>query len=171
MTVQCAVIGVGNTILSDEGVGVHLVDRLREQWHCDPSVDFIAAETSGLQVADMMAGYGSVLLLDTIFRSSEPPGTVLVVEKKQLLQPEPPSGLAGHGLGLKKALELAEIMGVVPDNLVLVAIVPAVIDFGERLSAPVEAAMNEYESVTLALMHSMGIRTARRQGVIQHGPE
>lgn len=170
MAAGCAVIGVGNTILSDEGAGVHLVERLREQWHCDPSVDFFAAETSGLQVADMMAGYGSVILLDTIL-SSETPGTVLVVGKERLLQPEPSSGLAGHGVGLKKALELAEIMCVVPENLVLVAIVPAVIAFGEHLSAPVKAAMNEYESVTLTLMHSMGIRTTRRQGVIQHGAE
>lgn len=168
MTARCAVIGVGNTILSDEGAGVHLVNRMREKWQCSPPVDFIAAETSGLHVADMMAGYGSVILLDTII-SDENPGTVLVVAKERLLQPEASRGLAGHAVGLKKAIELAAMLGTVPDRLVLVAMVPARIAFGERLSPQVEAAMNEYESVTLALMLSMGIKAARRQGVVLNG--
>ena len=170
MAARCAVIGVGNTILSDEGAGVHLVNRMQARWQCSPQVDFVAAGTSGLQVADMMAGYGSVILLDTII-SDMPPGTVLVVAKEQLLQPEPAQGLAGHAVGLKKAIELARIQGTVPVNLVLVAIVPALIAFGETLSAQVEAAMKQYESVTLALMQTMGITAARKQGVQKNGAE
>jgi hydrogenase maturation protease len=153
---EYAVIAVGNSILCDEGAGVHLANRMQARWHFAPRVDFYVAGTSGLQVADIMAGYQSVILLDTIV-SSLPPGTVVRIDKEQLMQTTSSRGLAGHALGLKKAIEFAAAMGSVPARLALVAIVPAVIGFCEHLSRPLEAALEDYEMATLRLMQTLGI--------------
>ena len=164
------VIGVGNTILSDEGAGMHLLERLRQRWTYSPSVTFHAAGTGGLHVADVMAGHASAIFLD-IIAADQPPGTVMVLDKQALLRPGPSGELAGHAVGLNKAIEFATLTGELPDQLFLVAIVPAVIAFGERLSGQVGAAMEEYERAALVLIQSLGITVNINKGAVAYGAE
>lgn len=150
------VIGVGNTILQDEGAGVHMCRHLEKQWRYTPPVDFQYAETSGLGIADLMAGYNIAVILDTILAPA-PPGTVKVVERQELLKPVSSKGLAGHALGLKRGLEFARLTGELPGEIVLVAIVPEVIEYGDGLSARLKEAMGNYEAAVRGILEAFGI--------------
>ncbi len=152
-----AVIGVGNTILRDEGAALHLVRRLKEKSIPGSHVDFIFAETAGLGVADSFEGYDSVILLDTIL-TGKMPGTVISVKKSELLAAIGEGGVAGHALGLKQALEFASVTNTIPERLVLIAIVPAEVEFGESLSSQLEEAMDVYENVVLQQLELWGVQ-------------
>lgn len=150
------VIGVGNTILLDEGAGVHMCRHLERQWKCSPPVVFQYAETSGLGIADLMAGYDVAVILDTIL-APDPPGTVKVIQRQELLKPTTFQGLAGHALGLKRGLEFARLTGELPGDVVLVAIVPKIIEYGEGLSTRLQEAMGKYEAAVRDTLKVFGI--------------
>ena len=168
---KVAVLGIGNTILGDDGAGAHLARRLGENWSFSPAVDIHLVETGGLHAADLMNGYETVILLDTALGNEQLPGAVFILDKADLLCPASISGLAGHALGLRKAIEFAEVTGAMPRQLFLVAIVPEVIAFSEELSEQVQAAMPDYERKTLVLLHTLGIDAINNRGAFAYGAE
>lgn len=158
-----AVLGIGNTILGDDGAGVHLARHLEQVWSFTPAVAIHLVETGGLHAADLMAGCETAILLDTMV-SAEPPGTVVILDKDALLTQHVAPGLAGHALGVGKAIEFALATGAIPNQLYLVAIVPAVIALTEQLSARVQSAMADYERETLALLRALGVNANHKRG-------
>lgn len=162
MNARLSVIGIGNSILSDEGAGLHMARRLEKRWSFTPRVDFCYAETAGLGISEVLAGYSSVILLDTAF-SRQDPGSVIVFDKQQLLQAADSPAEDGHALGLKKGLEFSRLTGTLPEDLLLVAIVPAVIAYGECLSEIVEKSMSHYEDVVLGCLKRFGVGAQRKK--------
>lgn len=162
------VIGVGNTILQDEGAGVHMCRHLEKHWSCTPPVAFQNGGTSGLGITDLMAGYEIAIILDTILLSA-PPGTLKVLKKPELLKPVSSEGLAGHALGLKKGLEFARLAGDLPKEVVLVAIVPAIIEYGEELSSQLKVAMGNYANAVSDLLKTFGVVCLKKKDGDKNG--
>ncbi len=156
------VVGVGNTILQDEGAAVHLIKRFKDHWCPCSNVDFIGAETAGIGVADIITEYDAVILLDTILTKEEP-GSIIVKEKDELVKKNGSSVTAGHALGLRQAIEFAALTDSIPEKLILIGIVPAVIHFGETLSRQVEEAMASYEIAVIRQLAIWGVELNRIQ--------
>ncbi len=134
------VLGIGNTLLGDDGVGVHLVSRLAvwcRRWH--GAVETVEGGTQGLSLLGTIAGRRSLILLDAIALGYRP-GTVHVREDKEVLALCSRSTTAHEG-NAGELLAAAHLIGELPARIFLVGIEPGCFDSGAGFSAPVQTAI------------------------------
>lgn len=128
------VLGVGNTLLMDEGIGVHAVHTLlKETWPAD--IDFIDGGTFTQDIFYLFQAYETVLVLD-IIRAGNSPGTIYDLREKDLRRDEK-QRLSLHDIDLLDSLDMAELTGSKP-ALFFLGIEPEKIDWGIELSNTLE---------------------------------
>ena len=138
------VIGIGNILLRDEGVGVRVVVEL-ERRRADgrlmapPGTRFVDGGTLGLELLPMLADASSVVLVDAV-NLGHPPGTVVVIRGEEI-EGTLSGHVSPHQVGVADLVAAARLMGVMPRNSSLVGIQPAEIDIGLDLTPQVEAAV------------------------------
>jgi hydrogenase maturation protease len=108
-----------------------------------------------------MAGLEALLVVDAITARGEP-GTMLVLDKAQLLDRGPMISLSPHDPGLRESILHAEFQGVAPPVIKLVGIVPGSIEFGCRLTAAARAALPGAVERVRAELVALGVPVARR---------
>jgi hydrogenase maturation protease len=138
------VIGIGNILLRDEGVGVRVVVELEQLFAegrlvAPPGTRFVDGGTLGLDLLPMLADASALVLVDSV-NLGGPPGTVTVLRGDEI-----EGTLAGHvsphQVGVADLVAAARLMGVMPRDSSLVGIQPAEIDIGLDLTPQVEAAV------------------------------
>jgi hydrogenase maturation protease len=136
------VLGMGNPILSDDGVGLLVADRLRESPLPD-SVEVVQSEVGGLRLLELVRGFTRVIIIDALRSPAESgrhPGEVYRYEAKDFKGGHRYG--SAHSIGLDTVLELGHKLGYdMPGEVVVFAIEAQDVEtFGEELSPPVAAA-------------------------------
>jgi hydrogenase maturation protease len=134
------VLGIGNELLTDEGVGVFAARRLAER--APPGVDVLPAGTLGLQLLTEIVGRHAVLVLDAVMREGLAPGDIVVLDVDEVPADAAP-GLSVHQLDVTDALRVAELAGGAPARATVVGIVPASLGPGVGLSDVVAARLDD----------------------------
>ena len=131
------VLGLGNTLLADDGVGVHVVRRLARDRHAPPGLHAVDGGTLGFRLLDHVTRSDAVLVVDAA-DFGEPGGTIRLLDRDALASHISRGGRrSAHEAGLVDLLILARLEGWAPARLTLLGIQPQVIDWGEQLSEPV----------------------------------
>jgi hydrogenase maturation protease len=152
------VIGLGNPILGDDGVGWRVIEQVARATvdRSDVEVDCVAL--GGLSLMERLTGCERVILVDSIFTGEKPIGTISLFLLNEL--PDLSSGhtTAVHDTSLRNALKVGRSMDIpLPlDEDVLIVSIEAenVYDFSETLSPPVEAAVPHAVEAVLQLIQS-----------------
>jgi hydrogenase maturation protease len=145
------VLGLGNPILSDDGVGIHVVRAVAARWTGD-GVQFQEASVGGLRLLEVIAGYDRLILVDAIQTPDGTPGHVYHLTPDDLRK----SLHAGstHDLSFEGALAWGRRMGMAlpPDDAIRLIAVEAedVLTFGEALTPAVAAALPDAAEAVLA---------------------
>jgi hydrogenase maturation protease len=136
---RIAVVGVGNEFRRDDGVGWAVAARLRER-ALPP--DTVVATCDG-DPGRLMGLWEGAALAVVVDAAHAHPGTPGRVHRLELASGHlaPPSAGSTHGLGLGEAVELAGVLGLLPERLVVYAVEGADDDFGTGLTPAVEAAV------------------------------
>ena len=140
-----AVIGLGNPLRGDDGVGVRVVELLAAR-QLPSAVKVIDGGTQGLGVVNLMEGHQRVILVDAT-NIGEAPGEFIrfTLDEVDLLAGSSPLGggqhLNVHYAGLRDALLLAQALGTLPQTVVVFGVQPANTDWESRLSPEVEAGL------------------------------
>lgn len=151
---EVLVLGLGNLLLRDDGIGIELLQRLESEMPPDPRVEFIDGGTQGLALGAHIADRRGVLILDAVQLGSEP-GTVHHLTDPQRYRP--PQGTTAHAANAGDLLATAELLGDLPDRCELVGIEPAELSTGLGLSLVVSDAFPEaLAAARLALESSVG---------------
>jgi hydrogenase maturation protease len=151
------VLGLGNPILSDDGVGVRIAEAVRKALPPDSAIEISEASVGGLELMERLLGYRRVILIDALHGSSyRAPGKIhkLTLADLRFASPTQHSASA-HDTSLVTAWEMAERMGLpLPEDVTIYGIeVENIIDFGELLTPAVAAAVPQ---VTAAVLHDLG---------------
>ncbi len=126
---EVMVIGVGNILLKDEGVGVYAAKYIDENFLFSPSIDIIDGGTIGYKLINYLQGYGKVFILDTVSADDEP-GSIYSMPSKALM------GMGhyrrtAHEVEVVEMLEICSltetmaevnIIGIVPEDIKSVGI-------------------------------------------------
>jgi hydrogenase maturation protease len=121
------VLGLGNDLYGDDGVGLHVV-RLLEQERssrrvpaeADSSVDFVACALSGLALLDVVVGYDALVIVDTILRSDPVIGRIRILDMADVRDVPGPSP---HYISVPQTLALGRSLGLkVPEKMKIVAV-------------------------------------------------
>jgi len=133
------VLGVGNLLLGDEGVGVHLLHRLEDE-PLPSCVELIDGGTRGLALFPYLEHTTHLLLLDAV-KAKAPPGTVVELEEEELVQ-GPSLKFSAHDLALPDLLTWLRLLrdGTLR-SVRMVGVVPAPFQPGVGLSPAVEQAL------------------------------
>ena len=134
------VLGVGNSILKDEGFGVHVVTQMearREELGIPPEVDIIDGATLGLDLLYYIEGREKVIMID-IVNAGEEPGTLFRFTTEDI-KTKVITKVSMHQVTLFDVLTMAELSGRMPGEAIIIGVQPGEIDWGEELSPAVEA--------------------------------
>ncbi|MFN2272387.1 MAG: hydrogenase maturation protease [Anaerolineae bacterium] len=144
------VLGMGNTILCDDGVGIYVVQDAARRYQRD-DVDFMDASVGGMRLLDVIAGYDRVIMVDAIRTADGSPGDVRRLHPGDL--PTLHSG-STHDLSLTGALALGRGMGMklpADEDFVIIAVeVEEVWTFGEECTLAVAEAIPRAVEAVLA---------------------
>jgi hydrogenase maturation protease len=130
------VIGIGNPMRGDDGVGTVVAERVRGM----PGIDHVIGDGDPFEVADLLSGPHNILLIDAT-RGGGTPGAITVWEPAVSATPRTRVGASSHGFGAEAAIELAAALAPLPERVVVVGIEGACFE-GDGLSAPVAAAID-----------------------------
>lgn len=141
------VLGIGNILLRDEGVGVRVVEAM-ERIDLPPDVELFDGATAGLDLLDALAGRRKVIVIDAIGGDSEP-GTVLRLSPEDLVALDG-RGMSLHEIGLLETLTAAKQLGVAPQELVVLGVKPRDVSCGLTLSPETARLVPEIVELVLA---------------------
>ncbi len=130
------IVGIGNELLGDEGLGVHVARSLAAARGTLPSdVDVLEAGTSLFDVLPEMARYSRVILVDAV-QAGGTPGSIYFLTPEAGATGPPDSGtpLSLHGWGVAETLRAAAILELMPEKLMIVGVEPESLNPGTELS-------------------------------------
>ena len=126
------VLGIGNLLLKDEGIGVHVVNRLKDM-PLPPDVEVMDGGTMGINLLFYIEGRKKVIVVDTV-KAGEPPGTMYRFTDKDLSFKKDFLRTA-HGIDFSDVVKTAQTLGTKPEEVVFIGIEPADMNEGLELSA------------------------------------
>lgn len=131
------ILGVGNVLMGDEGVGVHAV-RLLEARPWPAHVSLLDGGTGGFHLLSHFSGCDVLILIDATL-DGRPPGTVSVIEPRYAS--DFPRALSAHDIGLKDLVESAALLDLLPRVLLVTVSVADLQPMQMTLSPEVEASL------------------------------
>lgn len=151
------VIGLGNPILTDDGVGVKVAYEVADALAGTGRDDVTVTEASvgGLRLMELMEGYDRAVLVDALTGHTDPPGTLRIIILRDLRTVSPTQHSASaHDTTLTTALEAGRRLGMsLPEDVTIFAVaVDNVVDFGE---APTPAVAEAIPRVTAAVLEAL----------------
>ena len=129
--------GIGNVLLGDDGVGPYVVRLLESMYAFDENVEIADLGTPALDLTHQIVGLHSLILVDCVASADEPPGTLLLYRKEEILREAPSQRVDPHSPALSECLLTAAMLGASPEHVLLVGIAGQCFEPGEPLSAAV----------------------------------
>ena len=147
------VMGIGNVLVGDEGIGIHAVKYL-EQKGMPSNTELLDGGTGGFHLLSLLLDYPRMVLIDATL-DGNPPGTINVVRPK--FAGDFPRTLSSHDIGLKDLVESAAVLGELPEiHLITVSISdgqPVQMELSEKL----EKLLPDIYNKVLEILKSMGV--------------
>jgi hydrogenase maturation protease len=152
---KIVILGIGNTLLSDEGVGVHAADALRAAYALPENIEVIDGGTAGMELLDPLCGVDLLVVLDAV-KAKRAPGTVVTLRGKEV-----PvffrSKLSPHQVSICDVLASLEFTGDAPKELVLIGCEPLSLELGTELTPTVAEKVPEMVAAVVAQLAARGI--------------
>lgn len=159
MTPRTLVLGLGNVLLRDEGLGVWVAESLARRFAFPPDVTVLEGGTLGLDLLPRLDGVERLLVIDAV-KLGRPPGEIVRLEGDEV-----PAALAvkisPHQVGVQDLLAGARLLGSEPSQVVLWGIEPERLDPGTGFSASVKDALPRMETAVLDELHRWGVAATR----------
>ena len=133
------VLGIGNVLLSDEGIGVH-VARALEKEAMPGHISVLDGGTGGFHLLSVFQEYRKIILIDATL-DGKAPGTVSVLKPKYAK--DFPQTLSAHDIGLKDLVQSAALLGFLPEITLVTVSIADQQPLSMDLSEPVATAMQE----------------------------
>jgi hydrogenase maturation protease len=135
------VLGIGNVLLTDEGIGVRALKELERRYSFSDNVELMDGGTAGIELLRHIRKRKHLIIIDAM-TFDQKPGTVMRVEGEDV-----PAAfrtrISPHQLGLSDLLAAAMLTNELPEDLVLFGVEPESIDIGLELTNTVEASLDK----------------------------
>jgi hydrogenase maturation protease len=136
---KALVLGIGNLLLKDEGLGVRAVELFKRDYSFGPEVTCLDGGTSGLRLLTYIQDYSHIIIVDAV-RAEGAPGTVLNIPGEKLDSLPSLKSSSAHQIGVKDLLAIARFQGLSP-LLSVIGIIPRDISAGLELTPETQKAL------------------------------
>jgi hydrogenase maturation protease len=146
------ILGVGNLLLGDEGIGVLAAQRLAKT-NLAAKADIVDGGTGGFHLLSLLQDYARVILIDAA-ADGRPPGTITRLRPR--FASDFPRSLSAHDIGLRDLVETAALLGDLPRIDLITVSIEKVQSLGLEVSEPVSAALARIEELVRSLLEESG---------------
>jgi hydrogenase maturation protease len=129
------ILGIGNILLKDEGIGVHVVRRLKEM-PLPENVEVLDGGTAGLELVDFIENRKKLIVIDAV-KTGDRPGTIYRLTEENL-RIKPKAIMSFHEIDFLDALHISDVISNKPEEIVVIGIEPKDISDGLELSPEIE---------------------------------
>lgn len=144
------ILGVGNLLLKDEGVGIHVIQALEKE-NLPPHVHLMDGGTGGLHLLSWLQGYERLIMIDATL-DYNPPGTIRLIRPRY--SSDFPPLMSAHEIGLKDMIDVMILTDDLPDTHLIVISAAQINEVGLELTPEVEAAIPEVIRMIQHLIHA-----------------
>jgi hydrogenase maturation protease len=137
------VIGLGNVLLSDEGIGVHLINQLSSYQAKFPSVDFIDAGTAGFSLLHLIANRKKAIIIDCAKMGAKP-GTIKRFTTDDVQSVKKLSHYSMHEADILRVIAISKQLGECPDAIVFFGIEPESLEAGKNIKKTLSYKIDSY---------------------------
>jgi hydrogenase maturation protease len=148
---QALIGGIGNVLLGDDSIGPYVVRLLESMYDFDESVAITDLGTPALDLTHQIVGLWCLILVDSV-SSDEPAGTLALYRKEDILRDTPAQRLDPHSPAMSECLMTAEMLGAMPEHVLLVGIAGKCYEPGHPLSMAVRQSV---EPAIDAILHEL----------------
>jgi hydrogenase maturation protease len=139
------VIGLGNVLLSDEGIGVHLIRKLSEHQDKFPSVEFIDAGTAGMKLLHLIANRKKAVIIDCVKMGAKP-GTIRRFTSDDVQSIKKLSHFSLHEVDILQVINLSKQLDECPGEVVFFGIEPESLGPGQNLTKTLSDKIDVYKT-------------------------
>ena len=137
------VLGLGNPLMADEGVGGFLVNKLLEEKDSYPGIDLIDAGTSGMAILHLITERKKVIIIDCAYMGKTP-GTMVKFGPQEVQSVKKLLHYSLHEIDILKVIAFAHQLDRCPDEIVIFGIEPKTVELREGLSLTLQKEIDEY---------------------------
>jgi hydrogenase maturation protease len=134
------VLGIGNTLLTDEGAGIHALQYLQQNYPESDDVTYLDGGTLSFTLAGAVEDHDNLIVIDAAQLKSNP-GSVDCLVNEEMDRFLGTAKRSVHEVGLLDLLDIARLTGKLPARRALVAIQPDIVDWGDRPTESVSTAI------------------------------
>ena len=156
-----AIFGIGNILLSDDGVGVHAVHRLINDYEFPENVEIIDGGTKGLDLLPLLENRDKVLFIDAANFKKEPGTIDTVVGDK--IPAFLSTKLSVHQIGLPDMLFAAKWMEITPPEMCLIGIQPKSMDTTVEMTSVISEKMDALLEKVLQKLKEWGVEPVQKK--------
>ena len=149
------ILGIGNLLMTDDGVSVRVIHLLRERYSFPETVTVLDGGTLGLDLLHHLEGIRRLLVVDAV-ETGGPPGTLVRLTGDEI-NIAFRTKLSPHQMGLQDLLLVAELRGFSPKEMVLLGVQPGEIGMGTELTPEVKGRMEPLKAGVLAELERWGV--------------
>ncbi len=136
---KVVIIGIGNLLLMDEGIGVHTINEL-EKYDLPRSVEIYDGGTGGFKLIDLIHNAKKVIFIDAVEIEKEP-GTITIFKSEDVRSQYPKKRYSLHDTDLLEVIKMIELLDNAPE-IEIVGIQPKTINYGTALSKELTDSMS-----------------------------
>jgi hydrogenase maturation protease len=135
------VLGVGNILLADEGIGVRVVEAFQQRYVIPEGIDVLDGGTAGMDLLDALSGRSHIIIVDAVRTGAEPGAIVRLAGQNvpALFN----NRISPHQLGISDVLAILRLIDQEPRHIALIGIVPLDLDPGLELSGAIADKIDE----------------------------
>lgn len=159
---RTVVLGLGNMLMADDGVGLAALARLEEEWFVPRDVELVDGGTWGMNLLPVIERADRVLILDAI-DLGDPPGTLIRLEGAEIPRFLGVK-LSPHQIDLREVLALAELRGTMPREVIALGIQPEQVEMSTVFSPAVAARLDQLVHLAAEILYDWGIGVCRWTG-------
>ncbi len=157
---RIAVIGVGNILLQDEGVGIHAIERLKKGFELPEDVSIIDGGTMGLDLLPFIENSERLLFVDAVDLKEEP-GTIRIIEDKDI-PAIIKTKISPHQIGLSDLFSVMRLLDKEPECITVIGIQPESIKTGTELSEKVRQSLDHLINAIIDRLRQWGVKVRNR---------
>lgn len=149
------ILGIGNILLKDEGVGVRAVERLQRDYKFPPNVEIIDGGTAGFGLIDLLEGAEHLIIVDAV-QGNDEPGSIYRFKFEDM-----PSSISKkfspHQIGILETLTLKKMLGKLPDTTIIAIQPKDCSNWGTELTPEIEDKIPNIVNLVINELRNLGV--------------
>ncbi len=131
------ILGVGNPLMSDEGLGIQAIKILLSDYKFSENIEIIDGGTQGLELLQYFDNVKNLIIIDAVYSSKRKAGDIIKIQKEKIKY-YLITKMSVHDIGLEDVISALDLLGKTPENIIIIGMIPERLEFSYGLSKTIK---------------------------------